>query len=262
MHLHAVRYESLAQLLQIQRGDCGIADDDRAFAWEVRHQQFNALQQVAADVDRVAAFGQADSQGLHLSCGSVHLLQFFQSLLQLLQQHLHALLAGMDDDMGGLGIQRIAQIMQFLQFGARVLRLQQGAVVVVTSPLPQIMHTAFQIDDRPMLFHRRAVLRVEHGTSAGRQDDVVILQQVMDHTALARPKASFPFDIEDMRDRHAGTALNLLVTIDESLIELLGQQLADRGLAGPHHADEDDIATAEAGMSVRRIHFEIVAEKR
>ena len=53
--------------------------------------------------------------------------------------------------------------------------------------------------------------------------------------------------LEDFGNGQLRAGLDLSVGVDERQPELRGQPLADRGLAGAHHADEHDRAGAERG---------------
>ena len=73
------------------------------------------------------------------------------------------------------------------------------------------------------------------------------LEQTGDHPALAVAKIGFAEPLEDFGDRHLRAGLDLVVGVDERQAELVGEALADRGLAGPHHADQHDRPAAQRG---------------
>ena len=64
---------------------------------------------------------------------------------------------GFDDEMGGLTVQRIALVIQFLQFGQRVGNLQQRPVAVVTGTLQQGFWASMQINNRAVLAQNLSV---------------------------------------------------------------------------------------------------------
>ena len=63
-------------------------------------------------------------------------------------------------------------------------------------------------------------------------------QQAGDHPALAGAELGLAEALEELRDRAAGRALDLVVGVDERQAELERQPLADRALAGAHQAHE------------------------
>ena len=87
------------------------------------------------------------------------------------------------------------------------------------------------------LVHERAAAGGEHLRPG--------FQKARDDLALPVAEIGFAEPLEDFRDRQLGARLDLGVGVDEGQPELRGQPPADRGLAGPHHADEHDRATAE-----------------
>ena len=114
--------------------------------------------------------------------------------------------------------------------------------MIVPRALPKVMHAALQVHHQTVLSHHGAVLGADYRTTAGRQDNVVLFEQFLNHAALARTESSLALDIENVRDGHAGTPLDLFIAVDESLAELLGKQLPHRGFACAHHSDQNDSA--------------------
>ena len=65
---------------------------------------------------------------------------------------------GFDDEMGGLTVQRIALVIQLLQFGQRVGNLQQRPVAVVAGTFQQGFGAGMQINNRAVLAQNLSVL--------------------------------------------------------------------------------------------------------
>ena len=80
-----------------------------------------------------------------------------------------------------------------------------------------------------------------------------VLQQAGDDPPLAVAEVGLAVDREDVRDRHAGGRLDLVVGVAEGQAEALREAAADGALAGAHQADEHDRARAEPrrGSAVR-----------
>ena len=138
--------------------------------------------------------------------------------------------------------------MQLFQFGIWIGNLQQRAVVIMTSALPQIMHATFQIHHHAIAAQCGAILFIQHCATASRQNYVVALHQVLDDACFALAKAGFTLDIKNVRDCYAGTLLNLHVTINKSLAHLLGKCFAYCGFSCAHHSYQKDVAGWAFGL--------------
>ena len=55
---------------------------------------------------------------------------------------------------------------------------------------------------------------------------------------------------EDILDGHPSGLFHLLVAVDEVAAEAGGEATADGGLAGAHHADQDDRAVPEEPLQI------------
>ena len=91
----------------------------------------------------------------------------------------------------------------------------------------------------------------------GRQRPVgrAVLEQAADHAALAVAEGRLAEAREDLLDRAARGALDLVVGVDEVEAEALREAPPDRGLARAHQPDEHDAATfrQEVGEGRRRL---------
>ena len=83
-----------------------------------------------------------------------------------------------------------------------------------------------------LLGHQRAAARCQHLRTGGKQAG--------DDLALALAKVGLPVVGEDLRDRLAGRALDLLVRIDERQVEARRQPASDGGFSATGHADQHD----------------------
>ena len=73
-----------------------------------------------------------------------------------------------------------------------------------------------------------------------------------DLAGLAPAEALFALDLEDRGHRHAGALDQRPVRIGELHLHPLRQRAPDGGLAGAHHADEEDVAAAHGDRVSRR----------
>ena len=74
------------------------------------------------------------------------------------------------------------------------------------------------------------------------------LQQAGDDPPLAVAEIGLAVDREDVRDRHAGRGLDLVVGVAERQVEPLREPAADGALSGAHQADEHDRALCQATL--------------
>jgi hypothetical protein len=71
-----------------------------------------------------------------------------QTRQQVLGERLHALLAGVDHDVGDFAVQRIAHGVQLFQLFLRIGRRKQRPVAVVAHALPEMSRARVQVDHR------------------------------------------------------------------------------------------------------------------
>src|SRR6478609_10909004 len=125
----------------------------------------------------------------------------------------------------------------------RSRRTQPHALHGVGQPDPQ--------EDDLVADQELAGAGVEHRSPAQRQDAVVGGQRRGDRLALQAPELGLAGVHEDVGDRAALGRLDVLVGVADGDVPGLGQEPGDRGLAGPHRADQHD-AWAHLNLSVSR----------
>lgn len=161
---------------------------------------------------------------------------------------------GHEAQVGNARVQRPALFGHRLQPGLAVWRLQQRAGAVAIQTLELLRHAHVQVHDETALAQHAAVLRVEHDAAAGGDELAFAGAQLGDERTLAGAKAGFALAFEDQRHGGAGEFFQPLVGVDETQAEALGDALADRGFAGAHRADEDEVGSAvhdSADASIR-----------
>src|SRR5688572_12317108 len=80
-----------------------------------------------------------------------------QPVLQLVGEADEALAAGIDDDIGGGAVERVALLVELRQPRQGIGGLQQRTVAVMTRALPEIGGSRAQVDDDAMLAEQLAV---------------------------------------------------------------------------------------------------------
>ena len=105
----------------------------------------------------------------------------------------------------------------------RVARLRTRRISTSRSALSQI--------EMPCSAMRCAGLLVHEGAAAGGEHDRPLLQQAGDHPALAVAEMVLAVDGEDLRDRHAGRGLDLVIGIAERQVERLREPAAHGALS-------------------------------
>src|SRR5690606_23945920 len=91
---------------------------------------------------------------------------------------------------------------------------------------------------------------VDEGAAPGAQYDAFLAQEADDDPLLAGAEIGLAVQAEDLLDTHPRRLFDLLVAVDEAPAELGGEAAADGGLAGAHHADENDGTGAEPGQQL------------
>ncbi len=133
--------------LQIQRRHDLVGDDGGALLRQALDDQLGLLQNTRADVDRIAALAERDVQGAHVFAPSSRTSSGFvrsaselrEFLLEAMHEAPDALVAGVDDEVGDLAVERIAFGVQLGELRERVGCLQKRPVTIVPRALPQIV---------------------------------------------------------------------------------------------------------------------------
>ncbi len=93
-----------------------------------------------------------------------------------------------------------------------------------------------------------AVLRVQHGASAGSEHQIVVLGKLVDHLGLALAESVLALEFEDGGYIHAGAALDFVITVLEFITQGRCQLAADSGLARAHGPDQKNTAGVVHGQ--------------
>ena len=91
-----------------------------------------------------------------------------------------------------------------------------------------------------------AVLGVDEGAAAGRDDDVPQRQEVEEHGALDRAEVRLALAREDGRDRAPLARFDALVDVLDPPVEPLAERARQRRLAGAHEPDQVDLVGRHA----------------
>jgi hypothetical protein len=94
-------------------------------------------------------------------------------------------------------------------------------------------------------------LLIKYRAAAGRQNHVIAPDQFADCRRFTLAKPGFTFDIEYVRDRHAGALDDFFIAVDKHLTQMFGQLPPHGRLARAHHANQDKVAGREFAAIVR-----------
>src|SRR5258705_13761646 len=93
-----------------------------------------------------------------------------------------------------------------------------------------------------MLSEQVAIFLAQNCPTAGGEHNIIQAHELAQDGRFARAESQLAFDFENHGDLDSRAALNFVVAVVESLIEMPGQQAADGSLAGAHQADEVDVS--------------------
>src|SRR6185295_12639452 len=174
-----------------------------------------------------------------------------QSREEFFRKRLHALLAGIDDQVGNLAVKRIALGVERIQLFPGVRRCKQRAIAIMPYALPEVLHTRVQVNDSAAGRDNAAILLRKHRSPAGGKYGVCQRAELGNYLRFARPESSLAFDIENHGDAYAAAALDLLVGVVKTSLQAPREQPAHGGLARAHHADKDEAALRIHGAILR-----------
>ena len=144
----------------------------------MRRVQVARVQQARADVDRVGALAERYAESLHA----------LEARRADLAPALHALLAGVDHEVGDFPVERIALRVELLEPRQRVGGGEQRAVAIVAHALLE-MRRAARAGRQPCRARRAAaVLLGEHRAAAGAEHDAVERAQLARSPATSRAR--------------------------------------------------------------------------
>jgi hypothetical protein len=206
-------------------------------------------QQAAADEDVVVLAGRSHRDDTRRRLGRVHTLSVYGPAwidqpghLQLHQRHAqqgrYRGPGGLDHEVRGAAVQRIALAEQLAQPGQRVGHLQQRALGVVAQPARKLVRRGAQVQHVRARVQGIPVGWAQHGATAGGQNLPAARAELVDDVLLDVAEALLAVLREEVSDRHADPRLDLGVAVGEDQAQLAGQVAADGGLAAAGHAHQ------------------------
>src|SRR5690606_15439827 len=138
-----------------------------------------------------------------------------QSFQNLADDQARRALVRLDHDIGYLAVQRIANRHEIGQNLPGVGRLQQWPIAIAGSAIELLIDRGTQIDDAPAHLQYPAVLRPQHRTSSGRQNDTNQLTQIRDGMVLPLAKSLLALNVEYQRNAGTRSPLDLFVGVPE-----------------------------------------------
>ena len=140
----------------------------------------------------------------------------------------------------GRGISRPALGGEALERAFGILCAQPWAGIAPRRAIGEDFDRRIEPDRDRLLIEQLPGAWLDEGIAPGGDDADVSVHQARNDAPLAVAIIVFPKPLEDLRGGQAGRVLDGRVAIDEGQAEPLRQPPADRRLASPHQADEDD----------------------
>ena len=150
-------------------------------------------------------------------------------------------LVGVEDEIGGLPIQRATNPGHFLQSRVAIRCGKQWSRGVVSKPLQLLLDRGTQIHHEAAASEQVAILCQKHGTTAGCDQTVGLRTERAQRVVLAAPERALALHFEQHGDGGTRLPLDLVVGVKKRHRETLCQALADGAFARAHRADEDEI---------------------
>ncbi len=201
-------------------------------------------QQAGADGEPVAAGGIVDV--VRMRVGRRHGLQVQRDRVRC---------PSVGDELGKPSVVRIALRHQLDDPLARVGDPQQGPVDasdIARDALEHLLGGGDQAEDASAGAEGAHVGGIEHHPAAGRDDEAAPAGELGRHLALELAERLLSPGGEDVGDRPV-PLLDQLVGVDELVAEVVGQQPADRRLAGPHEPGEHHVVPVAGGRRARGV---------
>ena len=146
--------------------------------------------------------------------------------------------AGLDREVSGFAVQRVALRIQLAQAPERIAHLQQRPLRVVAHAAKQFLGHRTQVDDGGPRVQRLAVVGPQHRTATRGQHTVVPARQLIDDLVLELPKRRLALTLEIAADRFADPLFDLGVAVDERQVQPPRQVSPDSGFAAAGQTDE------------------------
>ena len=128
-----------------------------------------------------------------------------------------------DDDVGDFAVIGAADFQEFLEAAPGVGHLEQRAAAVMAGTLPQDGRRHAQEHHHRALPQQRAVLGADHRTTTGGEHHVGFAGQIVEGLGFALAKPVLTFDLEDYRNLDPRPRLDLVIGVDETQAEPLGE---------------------------------------
>lgn len=142
-----------------------------------------------------------------------------------------------DHQMGGLTIERIAQMMQFFKPGKWILHAQQGPIAVMARAFVQKRRRHIQIDHPTGIPQALAVLGAKDNPAPRSEDDSPLFGQFRQSLGFSPAKSLFTFDFENGWNADPSPSNDLVIGIEKATAQPTRQLTADGGFPRPHEAN-------------------------
>lgn len=141
----------------------------------------------------------------------------------------------------GPAVERSALREQFPDGAFRVGRLEQGPMGLVTHARPDCFRRSPEADDERVRLEAFEIGGVHHQAAAGGDDRPGAGLEFLDDGTFQLAEGALAIFREDPRDRLSGLLFDEIISVDKIEVQLCGDHLAHRRLAGAHEAGEGEI---------------------
>lgn len=151
------------------------------------------------------------------------------------------LAAGVQAQVGDVGVQRPAYRSEFQQGLFPIRALQQRAAAVAGEALQLVGYVEVQVHDEAACLQESSVACIQHHAAAGGEHKARVVENRAQALDFAGTETGFARAFEDGRDAGAGLCLDLVVEVGEAQAKAFGQQPPDGALAGAHRSDQGEV---------------------
>lgn len=141
----------------------------------------------------------------------------------------------------GLTIIWLTRGEQAADFYQRIGIVEQGTMRLMPDALPDFFRRSPETDDQRVSFQTREVIRVHRQATTSGNQMLRLRGEFLDDFGFELAKSRFSILGENFRDRFANPGFNQLVRIQKCEVQRGGGELAYRGFAGAHEANEGKV---------------------
>jgi hypothetical protein len=132
-------------------------------------------------------------------------------------------------------------------FGEWIRMAEQGTMSLAAHPFPNFFRRCPEANDERMAFEAGEIVRIRGQSAAAGNNGFLSGGEFDDDFSFELAKKRFAFLRKNLADGFAGARFDDVIGVEESEVQLAGDQLADGGLAGSHETDERNVLNLARG---------------